>query len=96
LGTNSNDKYLGWSKLEESDLNYFKLIGKLSSDNPRSDEFPTDISYWSHEYPIAVDYYPNIGADVYTNGKFFYLVYTEFGGHAPEKRCRLIRTELIV
>ncbi len=89
-------KYLSWEKLDELDFHYFNFIGEIETDNSINTEFATEKNYWSKDYPIALDYYPNSACKVYTDNVDFYLVYTDFGGHIPEKRCRLIRRELII
>ena len=49
-------------------------------------------------YPISLNYYPYNNCKIYKDIDYnsFYFIYTEWGGHSPEKRCRLIQEKLIV
>ncbi|MCX2680552.1 hypothetical protein OOZ15_11420 [Galbibacter sp. EGI 63066] len=89
-------KYLGWRKLIEEDLEKFNLEGILNIIDGIENEYKTEKNYWDIDYPIALNFYPNCGSEIYFDGHDYYLVYRDFGGHVPEKRCRLIRKELIV
>lgn len=88
--------YLSWAKFNKSDFIVFDLIGKIFEASGNILEYDTDINYWSENYPISFDHYPNSGADVYFDGMNYYIIYREYGGHVPEIRCRLIRKSLIV
>lgn len=90
------NKYKLWSKLDKSDEDKLTLLGKVAVDQKYDKEFPSSENYWSPTYPIALEYYPYHGCEIYTDTKDYFFVYQEFGGHIPEKRCRCIRKELIV
>lgn len=91
-----SQKYLSWAKLKLKDFDEFNLVGILDVNSENQKEFETSESYWSETYPIAINYYPNSGCEIFTDKEEYYLVYRDFGGHVPEKRCRLIRRELII
>ena len=92
---NLSNKFICWGKLNLKDFHVFDLVGTLETYNDQT-EFETKESYWSKNYPIALEYFPNSGAEIYTDQTDYYLVYRDFGGHVPERRCRLIRRELII
>jgi len=89
-------KYNTWRKLDIQDFTVFNCIGSLAIKNPIEKEYETQENYWSENYPIALNYYPNAGCDIYFDNKNYYLVYIDFGGHVPEKRCRLLQQNLII
>ena len=89
-------KYIAWSKLDNDDQGRLYFLGKLVVDEKHNKEFISSESYWSPNYPIALEYYPYDGCEIYTDGSDYFFIYQEFGGHAPEKRCRSIRKELIL
>jgi hypothetical protein len=91
----SGNKYLGWDKLNIKDFERFEFVGVLESKSLFQAEFESEENYWSPNYPIAVEYFPNKGSEIYFDGNDYYMVYLDFGGHVPEKRCRLIRKNLI-
>ena len=56
-----------------------------------------DLQYWGTDAPIQFDKYPYYGCEVFrckTCGTLFFY-YLELGGHAPQKRYRVIRKELV-
>ena len=89
-------KYISWSKLKKEDKDNLKKVFSLSIENKDS-VGPCLGNYWAEDYPIDFKVYPNSCCDVYKDkqGKNYYLVYLEYGGHAPEERCRLIQKKLI-
>lgn len=89
-------KYFSWEKFDNKDFDNFEFVGEIKIENPINHEYPSTENYWSVRYPIALQYYPNNGSKIYFNGSQYYLVYDEYGGHMPEKRCRLIQSELIL
>jgi len=95
------ERYLSWTKLETLDkFKFEKVLSLKDCENQGSaDVFPTvSENYWSDDAPIDIDLYPAAFSDIYLDpltGNHF-LVYTEFGGHAPELRCRLIQGHLLV
>lgn len=91
-----SQKYLCWEKLNCADFVEFNLVGTIDINSNNQVEYPTEENYWSENYPIALEYYPNSNCDIYTDNINYYLVYRDFGGHIPERRCRLIRRELII
>ncbi len=88
--------YVSWQKVNDEDLLSFQLIGILRGETNNGSEYPSKESYWSADYPIALNYFPNYGSKIYFNGNNFFLVYRDFGGHIPEVRCRVILPDLIV
>lgn len=93
---NKCDRYLSWEKLRNSDLEFLEIIGKISVDDRIDREINSNYNYWSPQYPIALNYFPNNGCDIFSDGHDFFLIYTDYGGHIPEKRCRVIRKSLII
>ena len=89
-------KYLAWSKFDKEDQLKLILIGSIVVEQKYNEEFQSKENYWSTKYPIAIEHYPYNGCDIYTDGEGYFFVYQEFGGHAPERRCRFILKELIV
>lgn len=93
----TDTKYFSWRKLDPTDVSRFTSLGNLSVSHPQSSEYPTQENYWSENYPFALNHYPNSGCAVFTDGeKGYYLIYRDFGGHAPERRCRLLRKDLVI
>ena len=73
-------KYRAWSKLESKDLLSMILVGMVSVNEEYNQEYPTTESYWSPKYPIALEYYPYFGCDIYSDGKSYFTIYQDFGG----------------
>ncbi|MGD1841443.1 MAG: hypothetical protein ACFB0B_11185 [Thermonemataceae bacterium] len=94
--TDLSKRYEAWSKLTQEDQEKLTLLGAIEVAQAYDDEYPSEENYWSANYPIALAYYPYNGCDVYTDGKSYFFVYRDFGGHAPEMRCRAIRQTLLV
>lgn len=93
------NKYSTWRKLDSTDIAKMTHIGFLKFEGPNSNSekaYHTDINYWSTNYPIALGYYPNNGCTVYSAQNSYFLIYTEFSGHAPEKRCRYVNLEIVI
>jgi hypothetical protein len=91
-------EYLGWQSLSpdfERELQPFANIRETNV-SKLNNEFPSEKGYWSPESPIAAKYYPYNGCQVFRYLSCFFLVYIEFGGHVPEKRCRLLQRKLII
>ncbi|GJM36080.1 MAG: hypothetical protein DHS20C18_50810 [Saprospiraceae bacterium] len=99
---NIYQKYQAWHKLDPDDEKRMIYLGSLVPDVPEQafslKEYPSFEQYWSKESPIALAYYPYYGCEVFRlkSCSSLYLIYTEFAGHAPEKRCRLLQKRLIV
>jgi hypothetical protein len=94
------EKYRSWAKLSADDEALLRPLGRLLPDSlepATTMETHEGSSYWSPEDAIALAYYPYNGCHVFqkTGCESYYLVYTEWGGHAPEKRARLILKNLI-
>jgi hypothetical protein len=90
------EKYSSWRKLDFLDLDKMELVGKLDFQNGSGKEYETEINYWSFDYPIALNFFPNSKCEIYKINEDYFMVYRDFGGHAPEKRCRYINKDLIV
>lgn len=94
-------KYLSWAPLSTPDEAQLVCLGRLLPDDLKTGEtmevYPGS-NYWSPEDPIALGFYPYNFCDVYQmrDCNSFYLVYTEWGGHAPEKRARLVLKKLMI
>lgn len=89
-------KYSSWEKLDVNDLEKMQLFAQLTTNKDHISFFDTVINYWSEEYPIALNYIPNMFSYIYTYKNDLFMVYIEFGGHIPEKRCRYLDPLLIV
>lgn len=94
------EKYLSWAQLTAADEALLEPLGRLLPDSLEPNETmetPEGSNYWSPEDPIALAYYPYNGCHIFQKKgcESYYLVYTEWGGHAPEKRARLILKNLI-
>ena len=93
----TDTKYFSWRKFDPTDANRLTSLGNLFVSEAQNSEYPTQENYWSENYPFALNYYPNAGCEVFTDGdKGYYLIYRDFGGHAPERRCRLLRKGLVI
>lgn len=97
----NHSRFLGWAALDPAIETTMVRLGKLVADD--STEHSTlatypGSNYWSPDDPIALAWYPYNGCEVFQkNGcASLYLVYSEYGGHYPEKRARLVRKSLIV
>lgn len=94
-------KYLAWAMLPASDEAELVRIGRLVTDSFETSEtmqtYPGS-NYWSPEDPFALGYYPYNYCEVFQlrDCNSYYLVYTEWGGHAPEKRARAVFREKIL
>ncbi len=91
-----DNKYSSWQKLNLDDFEVFDLMGVLEVDCQIEEEYDTSENYWSINYPIALEYFPNAGGEIYFDGSNYYLVYRDFGGHVPEKRCRVLNSKIII
>ena len=95
-------KFLSWEKITKGEERVLQNIGRLTDNKGkrinRLDEYhPKGTNYYSKNAPIALAYYPYNGCDVFqcNKSKKVYLIYIEYGGHKPERRCRLVRPGLI-
>mgnify|MGYP007110220711 FL=1 len=92
--------YISWSILGKDLENRLIFISVVenSDDGITMEECHTNENYWSANYPISLNYYPYNNCKIYKDIDYnsFYFIYTEWGGHSPEKRCRLIQEKLIV
>jgi len=88
---------LAWSKISKEQVNSFEKIGIIYSETVENESDNSNLNYWDEDSQIDFEMYPYNGCGLYKlkNMPYFYLIYTEFGGHYPEIRCRLIRRELI-
>ena len=92
-------KYVAWRELSNNDKEKLIQIGRLIPDNQSKEtQLEAQENYWSEKYPISPNYYPYEGCKIFSHrdSQNLYFVYTEFGGHAPEIRCRLIQKHLII
>lgn len=87
--------FLAWTPFRVKQDDCLKYIGTTAMGEVTYVESP---DYWMENAEVNLKYYPYNGSDVYQckrcNNLFFH--YTEFGGHAPEERIRLIRSHLVV
>lgn len=93
-----HSKYLAWAKPDKADEEKLVLLGKFDNEGgPTSGRSYKD-QYWGEQAAIALAFYPYYGCEIYRYGQDggLYFVYTEIGGHAAEKRCRLIQRHLIL
>ncbi len=95
-------KFLAWQKITKEEEKMLTILGLLVNDKGKQDDnpnkyHPEGTKYYSKEAPIALAYYPYNGCDVFQCSKSgkLYLIYTEHGGHKPERRCRLVQPQLI-
>ncbi len=94
--------YWTWSPLSNEFVEQLEFIGTTA--NPTSiaqhgyTEYPSVFNYWSPDSPIALAYYPYHDCQVYRHklSGCYFFIYSEQGGHVPERRCRLIRQHLII
>lgn len=91
------EKYLAWAKLDVSDKSRLTKVISLSDLNFKKREIFCLNDYWSTDFPIDLAVYPNSESDIFSDERSgnYFMVYREFGGHAPEERCRLIQKKLI-
>lgn len=88
--------YISWQRLSPEDESTLELIYSITDEdvaNFQSDLTEFDKNYWKPNFKINLSEYPYYGCDIYKRKECnsFYLVYTEYGGHVPEKRARLLR-----
>ena len=95
------DTFSAWNHANAFSQTNFEPISTLV--NP--DNFPlsqnmaqTDKSFWSADYPICLDTYPENSCDVAKCNKCDRLVlsYVEFNGHHIGERCRIIDVALLI
>ncbi len=89
-------KYLSWQALDSKDELMLDYVGDLVAKTPSSSPaFMED--YWKEDSLMELWKYPYIGCQVFKLRACTscYFVYTEWGGHVPEKRVRLIQKNLI-
>jgi len=86
-------KYQGWNDWHPEFEHEFVRIGQIEQE-PTWD---TPSQYWGTDAPILLNKYPYCTCEIHqcpvSNQVFFH--YVEFGGHAPQKRYRLINKDLI-
>lgn len=96
--------YLGWEKLTKDMDNSLELVGEFADSekyinlNGYTEYHPNGTSYWSKDAPIALAHYPYHESMILRCPACgaIYLSYTEYAGHAPQKRIRLVQSELII
>jgi hypothetical protein len=88
-------KYRAWSKLDKSDFSSLTLEGNVDTSTALNQNQPND--YWSPDSVMKLSEYPYHGCQIYKHHSCnsYYFVYTEFGGHAPEQRCRAVFGNLL-
>lgn len=96
-----SEKYRSWTPLPAAVEARMDRLGRLVSDDfetPDTMQVFAGSNYWSPEDPIALGYYPYNYCEVFQQRdcNSYYLVYTEWGGHIPERRARLVLKPLII
>lgn len=94
-------KFFAWDKISKEQLSELLEVGSFVNDPERKDYSVGAVdgrAYWSPETPIELSSYPYAKCKVFKHSieNCYFFIYDEFGGHLPEKRCRLIRSELIL
>jgi len=89
--------------VSDTELNEtYSLVGSLRDkkikilDYIECNDKPDD--FWNPESKIATNFYPYNSCDIYSckKCKMLFLVYTEYGGHGPDQRIRIVKPELIL
>lgn len=94
----------GWDKLTSEMETELDTLGehndadKFINQNGYTEYHPNGTNYWSKDAPIALAYYPYHESVIRRckTCKAVFLTYTEYGGHAPQNRCRWVQGKLIV
>ena len=89
--------FIGWAKMSSDQLDLLEKIGEIRRTDSNNKLEDYVLNYWNEDSLINFESYPYSACDLYrlANATSFYLIYTEFGGHSPERRCRLIQRKLI-
>lgn len=95
--------YLGWEKLTKEqekilvDCGEFSEAEKYITKNGYTEFHPGGTNYWSKDAPIALAYYPYHESKIRkcNSCNAVFLTYVEYGGHAPQSRCRWVKSDLI-
>ena len=95
------EKYRAWTPFPETEEARMDNLGQLVTDDleaPDTMQVYEGSNYWSPDDPIALGYYPYNYCEVFQKKdcNSYYLVYTEWGGHIPERRARLVLKPLIM
>ncbi|MBD2705450.1 hypothetical protein IC229_32870 [Spirosoma sp. BT702] len=91
---NEHKDFWEWNNETAELVNKLEKMGQIEIE-PSINQY--DLQYWGADVPIQIDKYPYYGCEVFkckTCGTVFFY-YLELGGHAPQKRYRVIRKELI-
>ena len=94
-------QFLAWAPLSPLEESTMIHLGRLVPDDSEVREtmstYPGS-NYWLPDDLIAMAWYPYNFCEVFQrkNCNSYYLVYTEFGGHIPERRARLVLKYLIL
>lgn len=95
------DKFHEWARISNEEFDSLELIGLFEANSNREPLLIADgqgEEYWGKDAPIDLNNYPYSKCELYqfpAEGDY-YFVYREMAGHAAERRCRLVRSELIV
>lgn len=95
--------YLGWEPLTKDVDNVLELVGEFAESdkyinlNGYNEYHPDGTTYCSKDSPIALSYYPYHESMIRRCPACgaVCLSYTEHAAHAPQKRIRLVQSELI-
>lgn len=96
--------YLGWEPLTKGVDSVLELVGEFAESekyinlNGYNEYHPKGTTYWSKDSPIALSHYPYHESMIRRCPACgaVYLSYTEYAGHAPQKRIRLVQSDLII
>lgn len=102
--TCTKELYLSWGNITKEMDQALNVIGAfLNSDcyinkNGYTEFHPEGTNYWSESAPIAIAYYPYHESKIRVCNECsaVFLNYTDYSGHAPQNRVRLVRKNLIV
>jgi hypothetical protein len=89
--------FIGWNQILNEQLERLEKLGRISTTIESREIKLMSHDYWDLEAVIDFAEYPYYACDLYKSkeGDCYYLVYNEYGGHAPETRCRLVQRRLM-
>lgn len=93
------EKFIEWKRVSAEELANLVLLGQIVDFNNKKWLSVQEYNWkGAQEEPMALGYYPYGGCDVYqcADCKRLFFYYIEMGGHAAERRLRLIREELLI
>ncbi len=91
-------RFRAWAPILPSEVEKLTFVGQLMDEPSPKLVFDERSDFWSPHAKISASQYPYSSCDVYhlPETADFFLVYSEFGGHSKELRCRYFDPSLVV